>query len=389
MENTLELERILNEDHPGAVGKNVRDIAETDFRFSINDENISQVHSLIRGGISPEYERGELVSKVAMAYGINTLEWYTKETSADFMNSRQRAWNLVQAMLYRYRVSKSSAGISRVYNEDTRKNKSQSIAYLRGIREALQEDSLFSPGLIKLMEKNFPAVLFQALSDDFTDSKQLPSKDGYDSLLESSYVQTLSQMAGLSKKVLEKVEVFSGAQVMLAESKDDKTLLAANLLLGGWTFLIDYDKYSEEVLWAARASLATAKEFTGQVVLLYSEAIMKFRNPKNFDDMMTILKRAVADKGMVMNYSADVNDTWIQVGRKLGAKFQGFTHPSEAELDGKRGLAAIYVKWREKGLHTASDIDEMTAEIKTYKENSYDKEYFLESMEKLYGDYED
>lgn len=373
LQNTLELERILNSD----------------------TRSPDEVHRLIDAGIDPFYKQGELVARIATTYNNSTLKWYTKKSSAEFMASRYRAWNIVKAVWDNYRASqgKSAEGIERIYTKDARPDKRNSIAYLRVIRESLMEDDDFSVTLLKMMGWDFPPVLIQALGIDFTSSEDLPNRGGYDSLSNSAYVLSVSQLSALGD-FEDTVKAFAGSQVMLAESKDDKPFLIANLLLGGWNYLIDYDKYVEEVLWATRAFLASPNRkwvsgISNPSSTMFVEFASNFREPSNLFKGIALLEEVSREKGFELKYEDD-GSFRVAVNRKGDRMpaLRGIQMIPEADLAEKKTLAAIYLRWREKGLMTAADRDGMIAEMRALPDEDGNVETFVEAMELLHAGYE-
>ena len=150
--NTQRLEDILDSDDPGSA------------------KHVAEVHQLIKDGIDPLYQQGAIVSRVACIYGSSTLSWYDISTSAEFMFDATRAWNLVKAVWHIF--PHSPQGIQRVYTQDARPDKQRSAAYMRALRESLQQGNPFCVALLRLMGKDFPPPIFQAL---LTDVRSLPA----------------------------------------------------------------------------------------------------------------------------------------------------------------------------------------------------------------------
>ena len=194
LDNICEIEKILNSDS--------------------SRSRKTEVMSLIEKGIDPTYKNGDVVVRVEIEYGSSTLVWYTKETSAVFMHDLRRAWNIVNAAYKAYKKSGGSEGITQIYKKDSREDKRNSVAYLRALRTSLLDNSLFSLELVKLMGKNYPPAIFQALTVDFTSSKNI-HKD----IHKSVYVITLSELAAVG---YEKVSAFASFQAMLAEHNGDR-----------------------------------------------------------------------------------------------------------------------------------------------------------------------
>ena len=327
---------------------------------------------------NPEHNQGKAVSLALEKFGEKTLGWYTKETSAKFMQSRERAWNLMSAAkrFSEAALDNKYLGIATIYSQDSREDKGHSIAYLRALRESMVEDTGFSEHLIYVVDYDVGTIL-DAVQKDFPDSKRGFPSD-YQYIPSCAYVKVLEWVRDYRDR--SPVDSFAAVQVMRAEQAGDRLLLAANLYLSfdGWEFIRNHNEYFTTIAWVMLAKLELIGEGgkdLAELAAMFWGLASEF-SLENRGTARNIIKKYLERKGMTIGLEtlklsddiAEIRGTSTRdglavrdsKGNILEERFDSNDTFSEAVRADTKHLAKLYLTWmNEHEVATMEDKDEL------------------------------
>lgn len=224
---------------------------------------LEDVLAVMKKGIDIYYKDGAVVADAYLKYGPDTLVWYTTETADAFLEMFNRAWSLVGVVANNLTATRtgSTFSVKQITDKDTRKNKENSVAYVRAFRTGFVRDSLwvvddmmtnvyFDLGLLfDAIDIDFPAFIQHVVSKD-------KGKD-YELLVSSAYTRAVEAMRTRADGA---VDGFANLQVL--RSTDKWSLVASLLALvssddeyTGWDFIESYDDVYDEVMWVMKTKL--------------------------------------------------------------------------------------------------------------------------------------
>lgn len=128
-------------------------------------------------------------------------------------------------------------------------------------------------------------------------------------------------------------------------------------------------------------------KFDSVAVVIYSSAIAGFNNSRYLDKVVEILKQAARMQYKVLEVSHDITTAWISISRpeeKHATKHYVAAHLEGDKLVDKKARIAIYLKWREHGLDTEEDVNDMVEEIHSYGGSADDIDDFVTKIKSVY-----